>query len=226
MALRVVGAGLPRTGTTSVKMALERLLGAPCYHMRELIGRLDDAAVWRDAYAGVLPDWDRFFAGYGAAVDWPASRFWRELAEAFPDALVLLSYRESPQQWYRSMDRTVLEGARRVARQGPEDNDLPPGPWTEFATPEQSRAMSEMSRAMFGGAFDDPFDADGVIATYERHLAEVRAAVPAHRLVEWRPGDGWAPLCAALDVPVPDEPFPHENTAAEMEARLASLRRD
>lgn len=220
MAVRVVGAGFPRTGTTSLKMALERLVGAPCYHMRELAGRLNDAAVWRDAYAGTMPDWHRFLDGYAAGVDWPFSHFWRELAAAFPDALVLLSRRESPERWYQSMDRTVLEGSRRYAR-GEGETGLR-APWLDHATPEQAAGMADMSRAMFG-AFDDPFDRDGVIATYERHLAAVRAAVPADRLLEWQPADGWEPLCAALGVAVPDEPFPHENTAADMAARIAEM---
>lgn len=215
MALRVVGAGLPRTGTTSLKAALEQLLGAPCYHMQELFGRLDDAAVWRDAYTGTMPDWHRFLAGYAAGVDWPVSAFWRELSAAFPDALVLLSRRESPQRWYQSMDKTVLEGARRYAR----DDEAGQPPWLASATPEQVAATTAMNRSMFGGAFDDPFDRDGVIATYERHLKEVRTEVLAHRLLEWQPGDGWEPFCAALDLPVPSVAFPHENTSAEHVAR-------
>ncbi|MFI7132025.1 sulfotransferase family protein [Nonomuraea sp. NPDC050153] len=220
MGLRVIGAGFPRTGTTSLKAALERLLGAPCYHMRELFGRLDDAAVWRDAYAGVMPDWPRFLGEYAAGVDWPVSWFWRELSAAYPDALVLLSRRESSERWYRSMDQTVLEGARRLAL-----GDFTGGrpPMVAHGTPEQARAMEEMMRAMFGGAFDDPLDRDKVIAAYERHLAEVRATVPAHRLLEWQPADGWQPLCAALGLPVPDEPFPHENTAAGMRDRINDL---
>ncbi|MFF4618768.1 sulfotransferase family protein [Nonomuraea jabiensis] len=220
MGLRVVGAGFPRTGTTSLKAALERLLGAPCYHMRELFGRLDDAAVWRDAYAGVMPDWHRFLGGYTAGVDWPVSWFWRELSAAYPDAVVLLSRRESPERWYRSMDQTVLEGARRL---GLGDGAGGRPPLIARGTPEQARVMEEMMRAMFGAAFDDPFDRDKVIAAYERHLAEVRAAVPAHRLLEWQPADGWAPLCAALGLPVPEEPFPHENTTADMRERLNQL---
>jgi len=222
MALRIVGAGMPRTGTTSLKAALERLLGAPSYHMRELGGNLDHAAVWRDAYAGVMPDWHRFLDGYAAGVDWPFSHFWRPIAAAYPDALVLLSRRESPERWYASMDRTVLQGARRTARGT--GTDFRP-PWLDRATPEQAAAMTEMAQAMFGGAFADPFDRDGVIAAYERHLAEVRAEVPAERLVEWQPADGWAPLCAALGVPVPDAPFPHENTAEEMQARIEEMSR-
>ncbi|WP_433170407.1 sulfotransferase family protein [Actinoallomurus sp. CA-150999] len=211
MGLRVVGAGFPRTGTTSLKAALELLLGARCYHMTELLfGRLEDAVVWRDAYAGVMPDWHGFLAGYAAGVDWPMSQFWRELSAAFPDALVLLSRRENAERWYQSMDRTVLRGARGLAR-GDSGGEQPPGLAT--ATPEQDRARTEMARAMFAGAFDGSYDRDSVIAAYERHLTEVRATVPAHRLLEWQPADGWAPLCAALGLPVPDVPFPHEKGA-------------
>lgn len=218
MGLRVVGAGFPRTGTTSLKAALERLLGAPCYHMKELFGRPDDAAAWRDACAGVMPDWDRFLAGYAAGVDWPVSWFWRELSAAYPDALVLLSRRESVERWYQSMDQTVLEGARRLTR-----GDSRRPPMTAHVTPEQASAIEGMIQALFGGAFGDPHDRDKVIAAYERHLAEVRATIPAHRLLEWQPSDGWEPLCAALDLPIPDEPFPHENTTADMRARINDM---
>jgi hypothetical protein len=186
--------------------------------MREMFGRPDDAVVWRDACAGVMPDWDRFLAGYAAGVDWPVSWFWRELSAEFPDALVLLSRRESVERWYQSMDQTVLEGARRMMGG---DSTRPPTPAT--LTPEQGRAMGEMMQALFGGAFGDPRDRDKVIAAYERHLAEVRATVPAHRLLEWQPADGWQPLCAALDLPIPDEPFPHENTTADMRARINDM---
>ncbi|HEY9294009.1 MAG TPA: sulfotransferase, partial [Microlunatus sp.] len=114
MALQVIGAGYPRTGTTSLRAALGQLLGGPCYHMKELFQRREHVPIWRDAYAGQLPDWDTLLAGYAAGVDWPISHFWRELADHFPDALVLLSRRESPQQWYASMDRTVLGGPRAI----------------------------------------------------------------------------------------------------------------
>ncbi|MFB4272338.1 sulfotransferase family protein [Nonomuraea sp. GTA35] len=211
MGWRVVGAGFPRTGTTSLKVALERLLGKPCYHMEELFGRPDDAAVWRDACAGAVPDWRRFLAGYAAGVDWPVSWFWRELSAAFPDALVVLSRRESAERWYQSVDRTVLDGARHLMGGGPAGRRPP---LLATAGPEQGGALEEMMRALFGGAFGDPHDRDRVIAAYERHLAEVRATVPAHRLLEWQPADGWQPLCAALGLPIPDEPFPHENATA------------
>ena len=79
MTLRVVGAGLGRTGTHSLKLALEQLLGGPCYHMVEVLGRPDQAAVWSRAARGEEPDWTTFLAGYEATVDWPAASFWREL---------------------------------------------------------------------------------------------------------------------------------------------------
>lgn len=227
MALRIVGAGLPRTGTTSLKTALEQLLGAPCYHMRELAGNLDHAMSWRDAFDGNPPDWAEFLAGYAAGVDWPVSWFWRELAATYPDAVVLLSHRASPERWYQSMDRTVLAGARRLhataARSGPDGHGADghqEGPsFLADATPQQRRAMEQMSQHMFG-IFSDPDDPAAVMAYYQQHLAEVRSTIPADRLLEWQPGDGWEPICTALGVPVPDEPFPHRNTTAEMVARV------
>lgn len=224
MTLRVVGAGFPRTGTTSLRVALEQLLGRPCYHMRELIAYLDHVLVWRDAFRGEPPDWREFLAGYAAGVDWPFSRFWRELSRIYPDAVVLLSRRESPQRWHASMDATVLERARALRRDpqarhaAREHNELPP--FLAAAAPEQLRAMDEMWEYMGGDVLAAPDDPDAVMAGYERHLAQVRAEVPAERLVEWQPSDGWEPLCAALGVRVPDEPFPHHNSTAEMRAGI------
>lgn len=226
MALRVVGAGLPRTGTTSLKTALERLLGAPCYHMRELIQHRDHVVVWRDAFRGDEPDWDAFLGGYAAGVDWPISRFWRELSARYPDAVVLLSKRESAERWYASMDRTILNRARALRRGAPRHaerdvDDLPS--WLAGATTEQLCAMDEVWDRMGGATFADPDDPVAVIASYERQLDEVRSAAPPGRLLEWQPGDGWEPLCAALEVPVPDDPFPHENAAGEMTARMRAI---
>jgi hypothetical protein len=217
MALRVVGAGFPRTGTTSLKAALERLLGAPCYHMSELFAHPDHAVLWRDAAAGA-PDWDALFAGYSTGVDWPVSSYWRELCAAYPDAIVLLSRRESPERWHESMDRTVFGFARRLSDSGL-DNGFGHGPpWLADASEDRRRVMQDLMRHLFN-VFPDLDDRAAVMGVYERHLAEVRSTVPDHRLLEWQPSDGWAPLCAALGVTIPDEPFPRENAAAEMIAR-------
>jgi hypothetical protein len=201
MALRVVGAGLARTGTASLRQALQTLLGGACYHMSEVAPRPDHVAAWHEASLGNLPDWDKLFAGFDATVDWPASGFWRELSAAYPDALVLLSRRESPEVWWRSASRTVLQFAEQEA---------PPGQEPFWAM------CLDFLRARFTDRWRD---AEAAMAAYARHNDAVRAEVPPERLLEWLPGDGWAPLCAALGVPIPDEPFSHLNTTAEFRAR-------
>ena len=201
--LRIVGAGLGRTGTNSLKLALEQLLGGPCYHMAEVIERPDDVPVWHAAIRGERPDWNGLMAGYEATVDWPACAFWRELAEANPAATVLLSTRESAEVWWRSFAATIVAG---LAIPVPADR------------PEWA-----VRRTMVVDMLDKTFTAgwrrrDAAIAAYAAHNAAVRAEVPGERLVEWLPTDGWEPLCAALDVPIPTEPFPRSNSTEEFRA--------
>lgn len=114
MSLRVIGADVGRTGTMSLKLALERLLGAPCYHMREVFAHPEHVPVWRDAAQGRMPDWPALFEGYAAAVDWPAAAFWPEISRAFPDALVLLSLRD-PGSWWQSAGDTIFPVSRRAS---------------------------------------------------------------------------------------------------------------
>ncbi len=119
MSLRIVGAGLPRTGTSSLRVALEELLGGPCLHMSAIPGHPFDLGVgWQAALTGHPTDWHELTAGFVAAVDWPASHFWQELSDANPDALVLLSVRESAQVWWESMNATVLPVARMALAAG------------------------------------------------------------------------------------------------------------
>jgi hypothetical protein len=194
MTLRVVGAGLGRTGTHSLKLALEQLIGEPCYHMIEVFGHPEHIPMWRTAAEGTMPDWDALFAGYGAIVDWPGASFWREISDTYPDALILLSTRESPQAWWKSASRTIFAVL---------DTGMP-NDFTEM--------WGAIARNRFTPNVDD---ADAAMAAYERHNADVRATADPARLVEWQPGDGWAPLCRALGVPVPDDDFPHVNTTDE-----------
>jgi hypothetical protein len=190
--LRVVGAGLPRTGTTSLKTALEQLLGGPCYHMTVLPDHpVDLGADWRNALAGEPADWDRIYAGYVAAVDWPTSLFWAPLSRLNPDALVLLSLRESAEVWWDSFDATILHDLRPVFDDG-----------------DGGDAVGQFERFM---GTSDLNDRNAAVRAYERHNAHVLATVPAERLLIWQPTEGWEPLCRALDLPVPDEPFPWHN---------------
>jgi len=199
--LRVVGVGLGRTGTMSLKLALEKLLDGPCYHMLEVFPRPDHIVMWQDAIDGKEPDWNGLFEGFTAAVDWPVAAFWRDLADAYPNAMLLLSVRDAD-SWWTSADRTIMDGAFRRFP-GAEDD-----PWRVMVT------------ALFRQTFTENFlDETEAKAAYERHNDEVRATAPKDRLVEWQLGDGWAPLCEALGMPIPEEPFPHTNTTEEFRGR-------
>jgi Sulfotransferase domain len=205
MALRVVGAGLGRTGTNSLKVALEQLLGGPCYHMFELARRDADTPAWRAAVRGKAVDWHALLGEYVATVDWPACAFWSELWEANPEAIVLLSTRDSAQTWWESMERTIVPTI---------SGELAPD---EPATARRRAMVVEMMGERFT---PDWSDRDAAISAYERHNEQVRQAVPAERLIDWRPSDGWEPICAALQLPVPPTSFPRENTTADFRARL------
>ena len=199
MALKVVGAGFGRTGTMSLKLGLERLLGEPCYHMVEVFSHPEHVKHWHSAAINKMPDWNDLFAGYAAAVDWPASAFWPELSEAYPDSLVVLSVRDS-EAWWNSAHETIF------ARLG----SIPNPEWL---------AMVE---AVLGTRFTpDITDRDACIAAFESNNARVREAVAPERLLEWQASQGWEPLCKALGLPIPDEPFPRVNTREEWAARHA-----
>jgi Sulfotransferase domain len=199
--LRVVGAGLPRTATRSLKDALERLLGSRCYHMAEVFQHLNDVPTWHAAARGDDADWRSFPPDCVAAVDWPASAFWRELSEAHPDALIVLSSRESAAKWWESANETIFPVLRKPV--SPEHEA-----WQQM--------VQELLAREIGPDWDD---AERAQAFYERHNEQVRREAPATRLLEWQARDGWEPLCQALGVQVPDEPFPRVNTREEWLAR-------
>lgn len=198
MTIQLVGAGLGRTGTMSLKLALERLLGGTCHHMMEVREHPDEVPVWHAAMLGEPVDFPALLSGYNAIVDYPGAAVWRELAAAFPDAPVLLSTRSSADAWWESASNTIL--ALRPDQRNPD-----------------SRHMIE---AMFARSLGvDITDRDAVMAAYDAHNAAVRSEIPPERLFEYQPGDGWGPLCAALGVPEPDEPFPHTNTREQFRER-------
>jgi hypothetical protein len=183
-------------------MALERLLGAPCYHMIEVFQHPEHVPQWHQAMLGNEPDWNVLMSGYAAAVDWPASACWPELMHAFPDALVLLSVRD-PEAWWQSANETIFAGLDK--------NPIAPPGWLE------------MAHAMLENRWCANYrDRAASIAAFEKHNAQVRATVPPERLLVWQAGDGWAPICKALNLEIPDEPFPRTNTREEWRARAAA----
>jgi hypothetical protein len=198
--LKVVGAGVGRTGTHSLKIALEQLLGGSCHHMVEVFAHPEEIAVWTDAIDGKPVDWGALMSGYTAQVDWPGGSFWPELSAANPDALVLLSTRD-PDKWYTSCSNTIFGGMRAMADGGDE--------W-----------MSAMLRLLKERFSDEIEDRDAMTAAYERHNEAVRAAIPKERLLDWTPSDGWEPICERLNLPVPSEPFPVTNTTKEFREML------
>jgi len=205
MALELIGAGLGRTGTLSLKTALERVGYGPCYHMMEILVAPERARHWLEPTQDGSRDWDAIFHGYRAAVDWPAAAFWRELAERYPDAKVLLSLRDAD-RWYDSVMNTIYP----VMRQGPPKR-------VPQALHDFHAMMCELIlERTFEGRLEDRAHAKRV---FEEHNQAVIDAIPASRLLVYRPGDGWEPICRFLDVPVPEEDFPHLNDTAWYRAR-------
>jgi len=199
MPLSVIGAGFGRTGTLSLKLALEQLGFGPCYHMLEVFKNPQAAGWWEAAADGAPTDWEQIFQGYQATVDWPAATFWRELAEAYPQAKVILSLRD-PEAWFASTQATIFKARY--------DDD--------------SQPFVRMVMKVIGDLFDRRMqDKDHVIEVYNRHNETVRRALPPERLLVYEAAQGWAPLCAFLGVPVPDTPMPKANTTEEFQREHA-----
>lgn len=214
--MKVIGAGFGRTGTLSLKAALERLGFGPCYHMVDVMEEPYRVRHWLGVARGDGPGWDEVFAGYRSTVDWPAATYWRALAERYPDAKVLLTVRD-PDRWYDSARETIFE--RELASWRPSRTERAIEWLVERRSPDFA-LFTQMAREVIAEPlFDGRLDRAHAIEVFERHNAEVRAAIPAERLLVFDVREGWAPLCAFLDVPVPDEPFPRVNDRAEFRRR-------
>jgi len=207
MALSVIGAGVGRTGTLSLKLALERLGFAPCYHMREVFEHhlASHVPVWARAADGERIDWDTLFEGYRSAVDFPASAFYGEISQHYPDARVILTVRD-PDRWFQSFSDTILH------------------PLTERLPDNLADWGRMVHKAIVDRIFDGQVeDRAHVIACYKRHNEQVRQTIPAERLLVYEVATGWDPLCQFLGVPLPDEPFPKANTTDEFRERIATF---
>jgi len=195
MGLSVIGAGYGRTGTLSLKRALEMLGYVKCHHMIEVINKPGEPDKWLDAIDNPNVDWDDLFEGFQACVDWPACHFYKALADYYPDAKVILTVRD-PLDWFQSMSATTLGVIRpRLADRG-----------------SRNLGTELVVKGAFEGNIDD---AEHGVAIFERHTREVIASIAPERLLVYDVREGWGPLCAFLGKPVPAEPFPRVNSRDE-----------
>lgn len=200
MPLSIIGAGFGRTGTESLKKALEILGFGPCYHMFEVLPNPDRVATWRAAAIGQLPDWDQVFAEYNSTVDWPAAFFWRELAQHYPNSKIILSVREA-EAWYESMSNTILPILRNSENQ-------------------DSIGVKLIAEGVFGG---DISDRDHMIDVFKKNISDVQTAFGQDRLLTLELGSGWEPLCQFLGCPIPDEAYPRGNNTDEFKGTVETI---
>lgn len=200
MTLKVIGAGLGRTATFSMKFALEHLGLGPCYHMSEVFcGARRTVPQWLQVVDG-KPDWDAIFDGFQSTTDYPACTYWRELADHFPEAKVVLTVRD-PDSWFDSVSETI------------------------FSQAMQGSLAGSPTEAMMRGVVFDPFaggninDRAFMTDWFVRRNQQVIDGLGPERLLVYSPKEGWEPLCEFLGVPVPDGPFPRVNSRDEITAR-------
>ena len=202
MSLQVIGAGFGRTGTLSLKAALEQLGFDKCYHMMEVNNHPDHRDVWLKAHRGETVDWDALFGGYAATVDWPSCNLWQEQLAQFPGAKVILSRRD-PESWYQSIMNTIYPSSKASR-----DSDNPQlqshGKW----------AFEIVWDRVFDGRMDDK---DHVIDCFNRHNQSVIDQLPEEKLLVFEASMGWEPLCEFLQVPVPETDYPRTNTTEQFQ---------
>lgn len=204
MTLRVIGAGVGRTGTYSLKLALNQLGLGPCHHMEEvLLNQPAQVPLWAAATEG-RPDWKGIFRGYASAVDWPSAGFFRELHTAYPEARFILTTR-SPESWVESFSATIYKLISAAEKVPAEMQD-----WLAMGTGVIART-----------GFPLGLDAAALKQRFEAHAEAVRAAIPARQLLVYQVKEGWGPLCAFLGVPVPEAPFPRSNDRGEFWDRVS-----
>lgn len=204
----MIGAGLPRTATTTQLFALEQLGFGPCYHMRDLLADLERGLpLWEAASRGA-PDWDGIFGEVRSAVDWPSARYYRELMDQYPEAKILLSVRDA-EDWVRSMRQTVwgVFHGDSVIHHACEARAAVDPLWRRYMELMRGMTWDEPTGVLAGETFSD----EGLAAVMHRWNEQVKRTVPAERLLVWDPSEGWEPLCSFLEVEVPGEELPRLN---------------
>jgi hypothetical protein len=204
--MTLIGAGLPRTGTLTQKVAFEELGIGPCYHWVDVLADLDQVQLWNRALDGEVL-WDQILGGSRSTADWPGGYFYRELMDFYPDAKVLLSVRD-PESWERSFRETIWlmsHGKTLMPLLAHARAEVDPR-WHAYL--EFVDRMFWGPEGTFSEGYDEP---QQLIDQALAHEEKVKRDVPADRLLVWEVGEGWEPLCDFLELPVPDHPLPHVN---------------
>lgn len=209
--LKVIGAGFGRTGTLSLKAALEQLGFGPCYHMVEVFGHDEHLPYWEAAANGDPVDWNKLFGAYQAAVDWPACAYYEQLMQTYPEAKVVLTVRD-PERWYESAQATIFKRSNPGQGVGRLTKQLLLS-LASLKMPGLKRRIQIINKIVWQNTFDGRFaDRAYAISVYQRHIEQVKQRVPADKLLVYEVKQGWEPLCAFLNVSVPqDTSFPHLN---------------
>lgn len=211
MSLEVIGAGFGRTGTNSLKVALEILGYDKCHHMKEVMPNGRQIEYWSRVSQGENVNWDEVFDGYRASVDWPSSAYYRELADYYPEAKVVLSVRDA-EGWYKSVGETIYLIAGAIPQ------------WMLFLSKTLRTLKGMIVSVVWEGVFDGRFeDKEHALRTFHKHIEEVKKSIPADRLLIHQAKEGWEPLCTFLGKPVPDTPYPRVNEAKEMKRAIVIL---
>lgn len=219
MSLNVIGAGFGRTGTLSLKLALDELGLGPCYHMIEVNAHPEHDALWLALAKGESRDWRPMLRGYASTVDWPTTSIWKDLAAANPQAKIILTLRDA-EAWYASAAATIF--ARMLEFETLRAETLRSDP--EAIDPVRRGHMEMVNTLIVENTFGGSLDKDHAIAVFNAHNEEVRRLVPRRRLLVYESGEGWEPLCAFLGVPVPLTPYPKVNTTEDFASHFPAKR--
>lgn len=203
MSMQVIGAGVGRTGTYSLKLAINELGFGECHHMEAVLHNMPEQVPLWSAAVGGSPDWAKIYDGFSSAVDWPTACFYRELLDEFPAAKFVLTER-SPESWAASFGETIYQ---LIA--------------TRHEAPEEMRDWLEMASAVIEKTgFPTGLDRDGLMDCFVAHNEAVKKTIPADQLLVFQVREGWEPLCTFLEKPVPDGPFPRTNDRLEFWDRV------
>ena len=212
MTLKVIGVGFGRTGTLSLKVALEHLGFGPCHHMKEVMLNNAQAEWFSQASRGIEVDWQKIFKKYSSAVDWPAAAYYQELADTFPEAKIVLGIRD-PDTWYKSVSNTIFKVIPNFPK------------WVRFIFPRSDKVFNMIEKTIWQGEFSGQFeDKRFAIQVYNDRIETIKKAFPPERLLIHSSKDGWKPLCEFLDVAIPVTPYPWLNDSAKIKRAIIVMK--